>query len=105
MGFSAEHAIFCTAWGQTVTPGHVRRVLKGASQSAGIVKRVHPHGLRHTLAAELREEGIDIGAISKQLGHTDISTTARYLDHIAPWKVVEVIASRVHLVRGLPGRG
>jgi integrase len=62
--------------------------------AAGIAKRVHPHGLRHTHAAELRAEGIDIGIISKQLGHTSIATTARYLDHIAPVAVIAIIAGR-----------
>ena len=31
--------------------------------TAGIAKRVHAHGLRHTHAAELRGEGFDIGGI------------------------------------------
>ena len=35
-----------------------------------------------------------IGVISKQLGHASISTTAHYLDHIAPWAVVDQIATR-----------
>ena len=34
--------------------------------------------------AQLRAEGVDIGIISKQLGHRTIATTARYLDHIGP---------------------
>jgi integrase len=55
---------------------------------------VHPHGIRHTHAADLRAEGVDIGIISKQLGHRSIATTARYLDHVAPWDVVEVIGRR-----------
>jgi integrase len=37
---------------------------------------------------------MDVGLISKQLGHVSIATTARYLDHIAPWAVVEVIGRR-----------
>ena len=94
MGYDAGQAIFCTAWGRAVAPGHVRRMLKRASEAAGIAKRVHPHGLRHTLAAELREEGIDIGVISKQLGHADIATTARYLDHIAPAAVLAAMMER-----------
>lgn len=48
----------------------------------------------HTHAAQLREEGIDIGIISKQLGHCSIATTARYLDHIAPYAVIEAIQRR-----------
>jgi integrase len=61
---------------------------------AGITRRVHAHGLRHTMASELREEGLDIGIISKQLGHRSITTTARYLDHIAPLAVLQAMAKR-----------
>ncbi len=45
-------------------------------------------------AAQLREEGVDIGIISKQLGQGSIPTTARYLDHIAPMAVIEAMRSR-----------
>ncbi len=55
---------------------------------------VQLHGFRHTHASELRSEGVDIGIISKQLGHRTIATTARYLDHIAPYAVIEALHSR-----------
>ena len=45
-------------------------------------------------ASELRAEGVDIGIISKQLGHLTIATTARYVDHIAPYAVIEALHSR-----------
>ena len=61
---------------------------------AGIEKRVHAHGLRHTHAAQLRTEGVDIAIISRQLGHASINTTARYLDHLAPTAVIEAMRSR-----------
>ena len=90
--------LFCIlngpARGEALDSGYVRLLFKRLSLKAGIRKRVHPHGLRHTHAAELRQEGFDIGIISKQLGHRDISTTARYLDHVAPWSVVEAVAGR-----------
>jgi integrase len=72
----------------------VRRWLPAHGRRTGIAKRVHAHGLRHTHAAQLREEGVDIGIISKQLGHASISTTAHCLDHIAPWAVIDQIAGR-----------
>jgi hypothetical protein len=76
------------------TGGRPRRSPAGArsgqGREAGIPRRVHPHGLRHTHAAELRAEKIDIGIIARQLGHRSIATTARYLYHIAPVDVVEV---------------
>lgn len=77
-----------------MSTAYVRQMLPRLARKAGIAKRVHAHGLRHTHAAELRREGKDIGAISKQLGHSSISTTARYLDHIAPEDVARAIAGR-----------
>jgi integrase len=61
---------------------------------AGIEKRVHPHGLRHAGAAEMREERMDIGVTSKQLGHSSIATTAKYLDHISPTAVIDAMKGR-----------
>jgi site-specific recombinase XerD len=86
--------VFCSAHGTRLTEAYVRRLLPYLARRAGIDKRVHAHGLRHTHAAELRGEGFDIGIISKQLGHASIATTARYLDHIAPWAVVEAVGRR-----------
>lgn len=42
-------------------------------------KRVHPHLLRTTRATLLSDEGIDIRAIQKLLGHEDASTTSIYI--------------------------
>jgi site-specific recombinase XerD len=93
-GHNGTRPVFCTASGERLTAGYVRRWLPSLGLRAGIAKRVHAHGLRHTHAAQLREEGVDIGIISKQLGHASISTTAHYLDHIAPWAVVVAIGNR-----------
>ncbi len=93
-GHNGSRPIFCTTSGERMANAYIRRLLPRLGRAAGIAKRVHAHGLRHTHAAELREEGMDIGLISKQLGHASISTTARYLDHIAPWAVVQAIGGR-----------
>lgn len=42
-------------------------------------KRVHPHLLRTTRATLLSDEGVDIRAIQKLLGHEDASTTSIYI--------------------------
>lgn len=86
--------LFCTRTGGTITTASIRRLLPTLARSANIAKRVHAHGLRHTYASELRSEGLDIGLISRQLGHADISTTARYLDHINPQAVIQAITKR-----------
>lgn len=93
-GITGLSPVFSTLEGNRLTEAYVRRLLPRLARKAGIEKRVHAHGLRHTHAAQLREEGVDIGVISKQLGHRSIATTARYLDHIAPVKVVEAIGAR-----------
>ncbi len=61
---------------------------------AGIEKRVHAHGLRHTHAAELAREGVPINVIQAQLGHSDLGTTSRYLAHIAPQELIEQMQKR-----------
>ena len=86
--------LFCTLEGGKLDASYVRRMLNRMAKRAGIDKRVHPHGLRHTGASELRSEGVDIGVISKQLGHSSIATTARYLDHINPTVVIETMRRR-----------
>jgi len=74
---------------------YIRRRLPNLAEAAGIHKRVRAHGLRHTHAAELRAEGVDIGITSEQLGHVSIATTIRYLDHTGPRAVVEAVAGRM----------
>ena len=86
--------LFCTLDGKAVEASYVRQMLKRMASRAGIEKRVHPHGLRHTGASELLSEGVDVGVISKQLGHKSIATTARYLDHISPQRVIDTMRQR-----------
>lgn len=86
--------VFCTARGGAMSASYARRLLPALARRAGIEKRVHAHGLRHTHAAELRGEGVDIGIISRQLGHKSLLTTIIYLDHIAPTAVIEAMRKR-----------
>lgn len=94
LGHNGKAPLFCTLKGAPLSSAYVRALMPRLAKRAGIEKRVHAHGLRHTLAAELRAEGVDIGVISKQLGHSSIATTARYLDHVAPAAVVDAMRSR-----------
>lgn len=85
--------LLCTACGAPVTTGYVRRLMKRLGRQTGIAKRVHAHGLRHTHAAQLRSEGVDVGIISRQLGHRSLRTTIRYLDHVQSRAVVEAVGN------------
>ncbi len=94
IGLSGKQRLFCTLQGRPMTDSYMRVLLPRLARKVGIEKRVHAHGFRHTHAAQLRAEGVDIGIISKQLGHRSIATTALYLDHIAPLAVIETMRGR-----------
>ena len=102
LGVDGRHPVFCMADGRPLNDGYIRVLLPRLGRLAGIERRVHAHGLRHTHAAELRQDRLDIGVISKQLGHRSIATTARYLDHIAPYAVVEAMRERAWKSADMP---
>lgn len=86
--------VFCTLEGNVVKTAYIRTLLPRLGRKAKIAKRVHAHGLRHTMAAEMLAEGYDVGTISMQLGHSNIATTATYLAHISPNAVIKAMQSR-----------
>jgi site-specific recombinase XerD len=93
MGFRTG-PLFCTLDGTHMQSNYVRAMMKRLGRKAGIDKRVHAHGLRHTNATELASEGVPVNVISKHLGHANSAVTARYLDHVAPADVIAVGRSR-----------
>lgn len=98
LGFGATNRLFCTLRGTSMKPSYLKALLPKLAQQAGIGKRVHPHGFRHTHAYELMMEGIEIPIIQRQLGHVSLATTAIYLDHIAPKQVIETIRRRSWII-------
>jgi integrase len=50
----------------------VRHLLPRLARKAGITRRVHAHGLRHTYAAELARERTPINVIRDALGHSTL---------------------------------
>ncbi len=94
LGLNGRKPLFCTLRGQTLQASYVRSLLKRLAARVGIERRVHPHALRHTMAAELLREGASVRHIQLQLGHSDLSTTATYLESIQPLELVEMARSR-----------
>ena len=57
---------------------NVNKILRTASQKAGIEKQVGSHTLRHSFATHLLQSGADIRTVQQQLGHADVKTTEIY---------------------------
>lgn len=56
----------------------IRKAIKAAAQTAGIVKPITCHTLRHSFATDLLTAGYDIRTVQDLLGHKDVSTTMVY---------------------------
>ena len=93
-GINGHAPVFCTLRAGRLATAYVRALLPRLAAKAGVEKRVHAHGLRHTHAAELAAEGVPVNVVARQLGHASVATTARYLDHIAPQEVVKTMQAR-----------
>lgn len=83
LGAVAQGApLFCTLKATPTDPSYARHLLPRLAQRAGLERRVHPHGLRHTHAADLALAGVPVLAIQQQLGHSSLVTTANYLRRV-----------------------
>ncbi|HLC80086.1 MAG TPA: site-specific tyrosine recombinase/integron integrase [archaeon] len=70
--------LFSKKNGKSLSPDTVQRIVRNATQAAGIQKEITPHALRHSFATHLLEAGENIRNIQELLGHSNLSTTQIY---------------------------
>jgi integrase/recombinase XerC len=77
--------------GQPLHDAYLRELVKLLARKAGIEGRMHPHALRHAHASFLLDADVPLSHIRAQLGHSSISVTARYADHVNPATVLRAM--------------
>lgn len=82
-GADTDEPIFVSRKGGPLHPSQVLRIVKKAAARAGIQANVVVHTFRHCHASHSLERGAPIHLVQSTLGHSQISTTGRYL-HARP---------------------
>lgn len=78
-----DSQIFLNQYHTIPTSAAVNKTLREALEKCGINRRgFHFHSLRHSHVAYLLANHVDLYAISKRLGHADITTTSRVYSYM-----------------------
>lgn len=75
--------IFLSRRKRHLHPSQVLRIVRSAARRARVTKAVSPHWFRHAHASHSLDRNAPISLVQQTLGHSDISTTGRYL-HARP---------------------
>lgn len=72
-----DRRVFWSKYGTPLSRRTIAFLFWKCNQATGI--RISPHVLRHTFATEMLKNGCDLMVLRDLMGHSDISTTTRYL--------------------------
>lgn len=71
----------------------VRNMIDAYANAAGIEQHITPHMFRHSFAALLLEEDVDIRYMQQLLRHSSITTTQIYT-HVTPKKQHDILTTK-----------
>lgn len=89
-----EQAVFLHRRGGRLTTRSVGRMIDKYIRQCADVHNISPHGLRHTFATHLLDNGADLRDIQELLGHARLSTTQIYTQ-VSMEKMIDVY-SKAH---------
>jgi integrase/recombinase XerD len=98
--YTPKKYLFEGQYGEQYSARSAQQVFKTALKKANINKEIGIHGLRHSFATQLLENGTDIVFIQQLMGHNDIKTTLRYT-HVSK-KSIKNIKSPLDTMHELP---
>lgn len=112
MGFNGREPVFCgitkgkgklgedgeiknkvVSWGKPMKVQYVRQMLPRLGKKAGIEKRIHAHGFRHSFATLMERNDKRLADIQGALGHGDIAVTSKYIAKLGSNEVIESVRS------------
>lgn len=79
---SKDEMLFVNCSGGAMSRQGFWKIIKYYSYRAGIEVDITPHTLRHSFAVHMISGGADLRAVQEMLGHSDISTTQRYVSMV-----------------------
>ena len=77
-GGTDDTPVFPGRGGKPLTSRAVQLRFKQLAMKQGVLKRIHPHLLRHSFASHVLESSGDLRGVQELLGHADIGTTQIY---------------------------
>lgn len=89
----SHDGLLINACGHRISTQGIARVITHSAKQAGIVPRVTPHMIRHTVATLLLRFGTDIRIVQEVLGHASIATTQRYT-HVCKEHMLSALRAR-----------
>ncbi|MFT4179408.1 MAG: tyrosine recombinase XerC [Thermomonas sp.] len=77
-GGADDAHVFPGRGGKRISPRAIQLRMKQLALRQGVLKRIHPHLLRHSFASHVLESSGDLRGVQELLGHADIATTQIY---------------------------
>jgi len=91
--------LFREPLGAQMRPKALNELLAGLSRRAGLVRAIHPHQLRHSMATNVAAAGGTLDEIRELLGHAAITSSQVYM-HPSPDRLRDAV-DRVELPRAV----